>query len=485
MADNDADVFVYNGGCHLAVVLHPLVHVRVDPSVLAIPESAFNMESNFETIELHEGVRSIGAFAFSYCCFLREVQLCDGVESIGDNAFESCDFIKFRCPPLVTTIPSQMLDFCRDIFSLELPENIIQVDYNAFGDCCSLRNVTIAPNTVILYGDFEGCRDLLQIFDTEEAIEIALQSRFDGLPIHSSTYYISYYYPKALEGMRNRMIVGEIARIIGGNCVIDPTGLQQDCLGMTPLHILACSTVQCLELYRLMIDTYPASLIVEDAWGTIPLLYAVWGGASSEIIDFLVNSYQLLYPNYEFDWIAMAATLGLRASEAVIQNLLDVIPILSPGYKVDWNKILVELYVHTADAFWCSSAFCFLTRCSIVTRINAIGIKEFRDAMDDGWEGYDDNFNGQVWHTETLTKLEYYESEYQRLKESTSLLELALWKIKLDDKNHGDKMGNCNKKLRIDQSDFRLQCRISCGADHVVENVLPYLLPDDFERSHL
>jgi hypothetical protein len=78
-----------------------------------------------------------------------------------------------------------------------------------------------------------------------------------------------------------------------------------------------------------------------------------------------------------------------------------------------------------------------------------------------------------------------YESEYQRLKESTSLLELALWKIKLDDKDHGGEMGNCNKKLRIDQSEFRLQCRISCGADHVVENVLPYLLPDDFERSHL
>jgi hypothetical protein len=111
----------------------------------------------------------------------------------------------------------------------------------------------------------------------------SVQSRFDGVPI-SSTYYISYYYPKALEGMRNRMIVGEIARIIGGNGIIDLTGLHQDCLGMTPLHILACSTVQCFELYRLMIDTYPASLIVEDAWGTIPLLYAVWGGTPSGLL---------------------------------------------------------------------------------------------------------------------------------------------------------------------------------------------------------
>lgn len=97
------------------------------------------------------------------------------------------------------------------------------------------------------------------------------------------------------------------------------------------------------------------------------------GGAPSEIVQLIVNSYLSLYPNYEFDWNAMAVTLGLRASVAVIQNLLDVVPILSPGF----NQILGELYVHTADTCWCSTAFCFLTRCSIVRHINAIGVKEF------------------------------------------------------------------------------------------------------------
>ena len=98
---------------------------------------------------------------------------------VGVCAFESCDFIKFRCPPLVTTIPGGMLEDCHYIFSLELPKRIIEVEFEAFCNCCSLRNVAIAPNNVILYRVFEYCRDLLQIFDTEEAIEIALQSRFD------------------------------------------------------------------------------------------------------------------------------------------------------------------------------------------------------------------------------------------------------------------------------------------------------------------
>ena len=33
------------------------------------------------------------------------------------------------------------------------------------------------------------------------------------------------------------------------------------------------------------------------------------------------------------------------------------------------------------------------------------------------------------------------------------------------------------KRLKVDQSDLRTQCRVGCGADIVIENVLPYLLP--------
>lgn len=65
--------------------------------------------------------------------------------------------------------------------------------------------------------------------------------------------------------------------IIGVNGERNPTGLQQDCLGMTPLHILTCSTVHSLELYQLMIDEYPENLIIKDEWGALPLLYAVGG----------------------------------------------------------------------------------------------------------------------------------------------------------------------------------------------------------------
>jgi hypothetical protein len=278
---------------------------------------------------------------------------------------------------------------------------------------------------------------------------------------------------------------------IGEHGAIDPTGTQQDCLGMTPLHILACSTVQLLELYQIMIDKYPESLIVEDAWGATPLLYAIWGDAPNEIVDFLVKSYQSLYPNHEFDWNDMVITLGkANAAESVIQNLLDIHQSLSPEYNIDWDQILGELSELDArqhfTPFASSGTFCLLIRCSIATRVNAIGVKHFRDAMTDDWMEDDYDFNREEWHAETVTKLEYYESEYRKLKEMTSLLELALWKIEIDnDNDQGETMGGGNNKLKMDQLEFRLQCRISCGADHVVENVWPYLLPTDFVRSYV
>jgi hypothetical protein len=71
-------------------------------------------------------------------------------------------------------------------------------------------------------------------------------------------FYKSYYNQMTAKDLRNAIATSE-------NGELDPSGRQQDCLGMTPLHILACSTVQCLELYQLMVENYPENLIVEDA----------------------------------------------------------------------------------------------------------------------------------------------------------------------------------------------------------------------------
>jgi hypothetical protein len=88
---------------------------------------------------------------------------------------------------------------------------------------------------------------------------------------------------------------------------------QQECLWMTPLHILTCSSLHHdLKLYCMLIETYPEQLITKDKWGALPLLYAIWGAVLSEVIQLLLKSYQQYFPDYKFEWTCMVETMGLR-----------------------------------------------------------------------------------------------------------------------------------------------------------------------------
>jgi hypothetical protein len=150
--------------------------------------------------------------------------------------------------------------------------------------------------------------DLQQLFSSELEIIRELQHRFDGLPIHRLVYYQLYY-----QGVLQILAATINMRSCQSRTLrskLDPTGNQQDCLGMTPLHILACSSVHNLEMYCLIVEKYPTNLITEVRWGATPLLYAFWGAAPAQIIDFLLESYHSLYLGFEFNWTMMVKTWG-------------------------------------------------------------------------------------------------------------------------------------------------------------------------------
>jgi hypothetical protein len=78
-------------------------------------------------------------------------------------------------------------------------------------------------------------------------------------------------------------------------------------------------------MYRLIIEKYPANLITQDRWGALPLLYAFWRAAPAEIIHFLLENYQSLYPDYVFNWTLMVETMGRTDTpKERIENLLCV-----------------------------------------------------------------------------------------------------------------------------------------------------------------
>ena len=485
-----------------------MVRARVDPSVASIPGFAFQQCKKLTEVELCEGLVEIGERTFCICdhsitninipnslrrikdyafagSLRTPIRLHDGIESIGGGAFASCIFTNFRVPSLITVVPVYMLRGCRSLLSLELPENLMEIGYYAFAICICLRNVAFPPNAVFgddifIDEDYNEMTDLQRLFGSSARIIWELQHRFDGLPIHSIVYYQSYN-PGVLQNLTHatNMRSGQRRTL---RSKLDPTGNLQDCLGMTPLHILACSSVHDLEMYRLIVEKYPTNLITQDRWGALPLLYAFWGAAPNEIIHYLVKSYQSLYPNHVFNWTMMVETMGrCDTPKECIENLLRVKQVFFPEQPIDWEYLL-DFFAEPSNCNFHGAPFQermqFLVMCGMLLRVEALAFKLWRDHITNMIQTAD-----YKWRLDNSTilrgiqdKLAHFEDELPKLEEVTTILELALWKTRLNESVHKSETTHRLKKVKPDVSEVRGQCRVTCGADIIIRLVLPFLI---------
>lgn len=73
-------------------------------------------------------------------------------------------------------------------------------------------------------------------------------------------------------------------------------------------------------------------------------------------------------------------------------------------------------------------------------------------------------------------KLLTFDDELPKLKEVTTILELTMWKLRIDEIITQEEATNIQKKVMTDESSIRRECRVTCGADVVICHVLPYLI---------
>jgi hypothetical protein len=76
------------------------------------------------------------------------------------------------------------------------------------------------------------------------------------------------------------------------------------------------------------------------------------GVAPTEIIQFLLESYRLLYPTYEFNWTMMVETMGrCDTPKECIENLVLVRLIHFPDQLIDWGYLLNEFSLPSHHSF--------------------------------------------------------------------------------------------------------------------------------------
>lgn len=466
-----------------------ITHARVvDESVTEVHEGAFRECLDLSELKLpNKGLQSIGDAAFENCELLKNPKLPCTLQRIGNSSFagcaeirqldlpitleymgpaalSKCKFRNLRLPPNMTQLQRETLYNCNHMVSLEIPkEGIVRIYQSALEGCFRLRNLAI-PATVTEVDDnvFQYCIDLEKVFPNHNDLIRGLKRRFDGLPIHSLCYYHPYQSTEETLQQLYKLLLQEKSSAL--KCRID-------IFGMTPFHILSLSTKHDIQLYQALIKFHPEDLVTKDIWGDFPLYYACSTYAPIEVLELLFANYTILHPRLQLDWTEMMYNLTLgNAPVETIQFLIDTHHDCYPDQPLDWPKMIMNSLGSPV------ATLTYLVRASIDKRLEALGLAQWRDMVlketekipiEEDWEERDKQID------RILALVKRYE-----LKEAMSLLELTVWKMKIDEQSMGPNSSNTTpttKKARLDDSENRNRCRVHCRVDVIIANVLPFL----------
>ncbi|EJK45474.1 hypothetical protein THAOC_35908 [Thalassiosira oceanica] len=207
------DQLLYEGGWKVEEELRSKVtRVRVAPQVKKIPGHAFFLCDKLIELQLNEGLQVIEEFAFEGCeslqnvavpatlielgrrAFARcsdliELQLKEGVQVIGADAFHNCRALKN------VTLPSSAIELrrgafanCKALLEVNLNEGLQIIGDDAFYSCAALRSVTV-PSTVTVLGEsaFAYCSDLNELQLNEGLLVIGKRAFAECMALRSMT----------------------------------------------------------------------------------------------------------------------------------------------------------------------------------------------------------------------------------------------------------------------------------------------------------
>ena len=128
-------------------------------------------------IVIPESVDSIKSKAF-YMCNISSVEISDGVTSIGNNAFTDCPSLtSITIPNSVTSIGIGAFSYCTALTSFSVPKSVSKIEEYTFYNCSSLSFIDISNSVTSISPDaFELCSSLTSVHWNATNYEISRSS---------------------------------------------------------------------------------------------------------------------------------------------------------------------------------------------------------------------------------------------------------------------------------------------------------------------
>lgn len=387
-------------GMHAFSECYVLKSVKLHEGLESIADSAFGRCSDLESIQLPTSVVTLGINCFASCCWmLRKVELPPLLKRIDDGVFTNCCLLKrVWVPPSVEYIGYHAFGSCTNLVSLEIPQhcNLSYVSGLALTGCFNLRNMALPTTAALNPAPFFDCRLMRRRADILGEIDMleALQSRFEGLPVHD----MCYRKGKDLD-------VSELEDALAADS--ECTFLRRDRLGMNLLQILLLSFNPKREILLFYVNKYPTSLI--------PTSFDIYPTIDTDVQSAIDDLFQL-------------------DESSTIQEILEV---------------------------------------SLSHRLEMLGLKQWKDDIYNQIASFSSGAQDFESRLDVMFRIFSNLEGYDRL-ETTSLLELAIWKATLD----ADSVGNYHKNYIMGD---REQSRLTNGSNVIIPQVAAFLWDVDVD----
>jgi hypothetical protein len=385
---------------------------------------------------------------------LRCIQIPGRISKIREETFARSGLKTVAIPPTVLVIENSAFAYCASLLSVELPKGLRKIGGRAFQSCEQLVNVEI-PSSVTKIGEkaFERCERRLEL---RLGVNIeALESRFGGLPIHKICYFQAQYSQAAKLKRLEKAIEGDAPGSTsfgrGGGlfaCCMQNQAWEQpddvtshgsfvDPFGMTPLHILVLSARPNIQVCEVLLTNYPSNILQNDKNGRSPMDYVCMANAPIAIAKLLLTTQQTFFQNESPNW---------------------------------------KYCISIANRYDSLELILFFVRSNINHRLDYLGLRKWAKDVS-AMIGRIADFSHPESREEHIDRI-YHRLVFYEEKEILSLLELALWKAKMDVELRTSRKTS-NIPAMIFDATTRRNCRINSGTEIVIHNVLPFLAGGD------